>query len=307
MNSVNTLIRALDMRDPDALPNLRAGSTILIGSDYSGQHSNSVYEALAFILADSARCHGWMKERSQLRAQMLRDGRRFSYKTLQEKQRSAVLLPFLDAANLIPGLLVVVLTRKSIESLFKKTGRIERSDPEIQLLAHWAPHVVEKLLRICHFLSLFIAGLSREGQDVLWITDEDDIVANRMKHEELTNVFGRISNHYLLHTLRNFRLATTASDTGKRDVEDFVSIADLAAGAVCESLNAYIRNDTIPIPDVVLPIPRKIDKKAIDVLNWFSDQSPALKRLVIGFEPSEDGIRLRVRQYSFLQSEAHLT
>lgn len=299
MNVANSLIRSLDFSDADAIPNLRDASSILMGSDYSGQHATSQFEALSFVLVNADRSRLWIEARKSMRARFLSDGRRFSYKTLNERHRFAVLPKFLEATNLLSGLLVVILVDKTIESLFKSSGKIESSDPEIQLLAHWAPHVVEKLLRICHFASFLLAGLSGEFQDVLWITDQDDIAANVEKHRELVSVFGRISSHYLPHTLGHLRIATTASDTGERDVEDFVAIADFAAGAICETLNTYHRLKIKPAPGVALTVPPGIDPKALRLMNWLSDNRSPLKRLVLSFEPLVGSTRLRVRHYSF--------
>ena len=306
MNIISTMIHSLDMRDPSALPDIRRGSTIVVGSDYSGQHATSAYESLAFVLADIEHCQSWMVQRRKLRGVYLTDGRRFSYKALRDKKLADVLLEFLSSANLIPGLLLVVLTRKTIESLFKSSGPIERNDPEIRSLAHWAPHVIEKLLRIVHFLSLFLAGLSREGQDVLWITDEDDIVANLEKHQELTTTFGTISSYYLRHGLRHGRVVTTASDTGKRDVEDFVAVADLAAGALCDILNTYLRGGALLTSGVILPAPANLDDRSLNVLNWFSDSSYSLKRLVLTIEPVENSTSLRIRHLMFHGSKLDL-
>jgi hypothetical protein len=299
MNSANALIRELDVGDPHALPDLRRGSTIAIGSDYSGQHSTSKYEAFGLVFADLHRCGAWIDARRSLREELLSDGRRFSYKSLKDRQRAAALPRFLEAVDSIPGLAVVILVEKTIESLFKSSGRIESSDPEIRLFSHWSPRVVERLLRVCHFVAFFLAGLSREDQDVLWITDQDGIVANPTMHSEMVEAFGRISSHYLTHTLRHLRIATTASDTGKRDVEDFVSIADFAAGTVCETINSYHRADTRPVPGIVLPTPTDTKTKALHLMNWFSDKRSVLKRLVIAFESEAGSTRLRVRHYKF--------
>ena len=299
MDIVSNMIRALDVTDSSSLPDIRRGSTIVVGSDYSGQHATTEYESLAFVMGDIERCRNWMVRRTSIRARSLNDGRRLSYKTLRDKKRQSVLFDFLDAANEIPGILLVILTQKSIESLFKVSGRIESTDPEIASLAHWKPHVVEKLLRIIHFLGLFLAGLSREGQDVLWITDEDEIAANVQKHRELTDAFGMISSHYLQHNLRHVRVATTASDTGKRDVEDFVAIADLAAGALCDVMSAYFQEGVLPTPNLTLPAPAKLDKKALNLLYWFSDRGQPLKRLVLCIEPVEGSTKLRMKHLTF--------
>jgi hypothetical protein len=50
MSTANTLIRSLDASTPGALPDLRAATTIFIGSDYGGQHATSKYESYALYL-----------------------------------------------------------------------------------------------------------------------------------------------------------------------------------------------------------------------------------------------------------------
>lgn len=87
MNIINTMIHELDISDPNALPDIRRGSTVLIGSDYSGQHAASDYESLAFVLADIENCHEWGLIRRLLREISLRDGRRFSHKALRDKKK----------------------------------------------------------------------------------------------------------------------------------------------------------------------------------------------------------------------------
>jgi hypothetical protein len=299
MNSANTLIRTLDVSNPDALPDLRSASTIFIGSDYGGQHATSRYESYAFVFADLERSQAWFHTRQELRELLLSDGRRFSYKSLRDRRRAVALPQFLRAIDLVHGLVVVILVEKSIMSLFKTSDRIESADPEIQSLRHWAPRSIERALRVCHFAAFFLAGLSSEHQNALWITDQDDIAANESRHREFVKVFGQISGHYLQHTLGHVRIATTASDTGKRDVEDFVAIADFAAGSVCEVLNTYLLAGTRPVPGVILPVRKDIDNKGLSLMHWFSNNAATLKKLVLSFESKPGAPRLHVRHYDF--------
>jgi hypothetical protein len=299
MNSANRLIRTLDVSAADALPDLRTASTIFVGSDYGGQHATSRYESYAFVFADLERSRAWLHARHELRERLLSDGRRFSYKSLRDRRRAVALPQFLRAIDLVHGLVVVVLVEKSILSLFKTSDRIENVDPEIQLLRNWAPRSIERVLRVCHFAAFFLAGLSSDHQNVLWITDQDDIAANELRHREFVEVFGRIGGHYLQHTLGHVRIATTASDTGQRDIEDFVAIADFAAGSVCEVLNAYLRAGTRPVPGVILPVREDIGNKALSLMHWFSNSATALKKLVLSFESKPGTARLHVRHYDF--------
>lgn len=297
MNDFSQLIKAWDLRHPHALPDLRRGNTILMGSDFSGQHRASEFEAYGFVLADLVRSGSWFVKRARLRARM-KDGRRFGFKSANDRLRARYLPEYLSAANELHGLALVVLVHKELESLFTQQGKIRADDPEIQELAGWSISTIERMFRVCHFGSLLLAGLTRSNQNILWITDADDIVANEGRHRQFVNVFGQVSAHYLQHDLGHFRLATTASDTGSRDVEDFVGVADLAAGAVCEALNTYRREGLEPIPKVILPVPGRTTAKVQTLMNWWSDKRWALKRLTLSFEPGPEG-RFRVRQYDF--------
>lgn len=299
MNTANSLIRAIDIAAPDNLPNLSGGRTFLIGSDFSGQHSTSQFEAYGFIFACLEECGEWLAAQKSLRTKYLPDGRRISYKSLRDRRRASVMPHFFSAADLIPGLLVVILVDRKVGSLFKPDSNVTSKDPEVQLLANWRATVIEKVLRVCHFAAFFLAGLSREMQDVLWVTDEDEIIPNESKHYEFVEAFARISSHYLTHTVRHVRLATTSSDTGKRDLEDYVAISDLAAGGTCEILNSYRRESMDPVSNLVIPVPNSSNDKATNIMKWFAQDGALLKRLVISFESEPESTRLKVRHYGF--------
>jgi hypothetical protein len=299
MGSLNKLFRELDLKDPFAFPDFQSSKSILIGSDYSGQHSTSVYEAFGFILVDPKKTGRWANKRREIRKRYLRDGRRMSFKKLGDRRRAEALPEFLFASDMLPGLLVIFLVDSKIGSLFSPDAPMKEEGSNTISLDQWPNHIGEKLLRISHFSSLLLSGLSHKNQDVLWITDQDDVAQNIQKHTEFVKSFANISSHYLAHDLGHLRIATTASDSGSRDVEDFVSIADLAAGAVCQAMNTFHHMGLNLVQKVVVPYPTEMDQKIIHVMNWFSNQNSLLKKLVVGFEPSKESNKLVARHYSF--------
>ena len=101
MNVVNGLFRALGLRGPAALPCFDGAAQLLIGSDYGGQHANSHYESLAFVVADTAALDPWLGARERLREKYLPDRRRMSFKSLNDQLRMGALPEFLSAADLI--------------------------------------------------------------------------------------------------------------------------------------------------------------------------------------------------------------
>lgn len=299
MNQISELVRFVEGTNVDRVPDLQGGSTIVIGSDYSGEHSTSDYEVLSLVLTDIENAGLWAIARRHVRESFLKDNRRFAFKNLNDQTLFRALPSFLYAADLMPGLLVTVLTHKEISSLFKLAGRIESSDPEIAAFPGWKPQVMERLLRVVHFISLFLSGLSRASQDVLWVTDEDAIAPNESKHRQLVEILGRVCSHYLAHTLGHIRVATTASDIGKRDVEDLVALPDLAAGALADVITRYSRTGTLVGAGLVVPIPDGCRPKTLHIMDWLSNSTGFLKKLCFAIDPIRNSTALSIRLLHF--------
>lgn len=286
-------------QNPHALPDLHRGNTILVTSDFSGEHQTALYQTYSFLFANLEGCTAWRDQRDAVRLRWLSDGRRMAFKNLNDRNRQRALFPFLRAANKIPGLLATVLVHRDIQSLFTEDTRLDMDQPELQPFHNWKPSTMEKLLRVMHLGSFFIAGLSRPEQDILWLTDEDDIVANEDRVRDVVNIFGRISSHYLQHDLREFKFETTWSDPGTREVEDLVSIPDLVAGALSEVVTGYALDGAKPSPLFVIPPPRRVTPKARTIMDWFSDGTQPLKRLVYSVDKVAGTKKLAFSQWAF--------
>ena len=175
MNQLSEVIGRAELADPHAIPELRCGSTILIGCDYSGQHEACSYQALGICLADADNATEWSLKRQAIRGR-LPDKRRFSYKRLNDRVLYRELSHFLDASSSISGLLAVILIHKSIGTLFREGGNVLPTHLATPSLDKLSPKVREKLLRVAvHFTGLFLAGLSKPDQNVTWVTDEDEL------------------------------------------------------------------------------------------------------------------------------------
>jgi len=150
MSSLSGMLCRLEEKEKHALPNLHEGQTLLIVSDYSGQHED--FETLSFLIADLEKCSAWEHKRSLCRKQFLPDGRRMAFKSLKDGFKERALEEFLAAANSIAGLSISVLVRKDIQTLFGKGERIDWQNPELALYLHWPKHTFEKMLRVIHFV-----------------------------------------------------------------------------------------------------------------------------------------------------------
>ncbi len=299
MNTFSENLKQIETDYPNLFPDLRNGQTIFIGSDFSGQHKLARYETLSFLFADIEDCSQWENLRQQLRKNYLADGRRMSYKNLRDSKKRNILIHFLNAADNIPGLLVTILIDKKIGSLFTFENHLDTSSPEFMQFKHWKRNTFEKLLRVIHFVSCFLNGLSRENQDVLWFIDEDEIVANENRLKEFVKIFGQICSNYLKHGLGNLRIGTTKSDTGRRDIEDLVSVTDFAAGALCQVLSDYLKNGIIPGSQILTPLMHPLPSKTKEIMLWLSDSSRRLKKIVYEIKHKENSTSLTMRYWRF--------
>ena len=306
MSGLSQSLCDMERKDNTLLPNIRNGSIILIASDYGGQHNLSTHESLSFLFADLEECGEWDTNRGGLRKRFLPDNRRMSYKNLNDTKRQDALFPFLVAANSIPGLSITFLVHKGINSLFLKEGRLDTKELEEGRFKHWPNPIFEKLLRVLHFISFFVAGLSRPHQDVFWFTDEDAIVPNAEKLHEVNSLLAHIASHYLQHDMGNLRCRTTKCDDGSRLIEDFTSVPDLVAGALAEVLskNATTGHE-ISFKGKINQL-ENLSFKTRQILAWFTDTDHPLKRLVCVLDPLPDSTKLETTWLKFFTGKVSL-
>jgi hypothetical protein len=279
MNTLSTTIAGLERQYPGSIPSLRGQPTLLIGSDYSGFHQGAAFEVTSFVITNFESLRRWDQRRTHLRKRYLPERRRMSYKALNDGRRRAALLPFLEVANQIPGLLLTIAIDKNVPTIFSSenvaTSERARNHP---LFEGWKPAPIERAMRTVHFASLLLRGLSCAGQDLWWFTDQDEIAANESRLRSFVSLMANVSSHYLPHTLRHMRIGTTGSDTGRRDIEDLVAIPDFAAGALQEVLTCYARR-LLDARSIFVPTSQEPEPKARRIMDWFADNTQNLRRL----------------------------
>jgi hypothetical protein len=287
-NTISAAIARAEQRHPGLIPDLRSFPTLLVGSDYSGLHKAAQFEVNTLLITNFETIAWWDEHRSRLRAQRLPHQRRMSYKTLNDGYRREALVSFLDAANQMTGILVTFAIDRRVPSLFTLEDPTDVAR-RFQMFDGWKGPAIEHAMRILHIASLLLRGLSAPGQDVLWFTDEDDIVANEGRLRTFVSAFATISSHYLPHPLRHLRIGTTMSDTGRRDIEDYVAITDITAGAFQDLLSAGGAKHLLDNPSIFLPPSQALSRKARVVMDWYSDNTQPLRRLAIVIDEPHPG------------------
>ena len=279
LNTISETIRAEEWRDPELLTSLRHGHSLVIATDYGGEHQSACYRSLSFLVADPQFLWYWSERRHEIRKTILRDSRRLSYKRITEACRARALVPFLRATNTIPGLLATFLIDKRIESLFCEDTGDGLLDEPIVDRTKWNPRSFEKMFRVAHFGAMLVSGLSAPEQNLLWVTDQDEIAPNLEKHREATKVFAHVIAYYLKHPMGHFRLATTQSDDGSLSLEDLAAIPDLAAGALAEVCSVTLLEGGVASANLLSPLSTNVPAKAHAILAWLADGPHPLRRL----------------------------
>ena len=230
----------------------------------------------------------WEQQRLQVRQEHLSDSRRMSFKRLGDAQRRRALGPLLDAANSLHGLSFSVALNKKCESAFAAIPPLDLSNPEFDMYRKWKPAVLEKAFLTLHILGVLLAGLAAPGQDVMWFTDEDCIAANDDRACELTQLFAWITSQYLTFDLGHGRCGTSRCDDGSRQIEDFLALPDMIAGALAEQMQLKSANPT-ELSDIFWMHRPDFSDKTRHITWWYSNSGKPLKRLFCIVDPTTDG------------------
>ena len=288
----------LDQKYANSLPDLRDSKTILFGADYSGEDGKAPYVVYSLLMTSIEAWASWEPNRLQVRRDHFSDSRRMSFKKLSDKQRAQALLPILTAADSLNGLVFSLAINKKCPSVFAASPPLDLENPQFAAYRKWKPSVLDKAFLVLHLSGLLLAGLAEAGQDLLWFTDEDSIAANDQRVIELTQLFAWITSFYLTFDMGHCRCGTSRCDNGTLQIEDFLAIPDLVAGALSEQLAVNVNGPPMP-PGVFWLHRGDFSEKTRRITWWFSDAGQALKRLVCVVDPTEDGTSHNLAWYHF--------
>lgn len=279
----NAFLRLLSERLGAGFPRGERGKTLLTAADFSGTHSGSLFTSYAFLTIDLDRNANWFSAQQAFRQQELRK-RRMSYKALNDSARRRALPSFLLMSDRLVGALTIVVMPRDFGPLV-----LDAEGASDEILDIWKPGVREHLQRVAHLGGMITAHLSCPGQDVFFITDQDEIASNTAQLTRLTDVIGRTIGHSSNHGFGHLRVGTTKSDDGSLMLEDLAAIADLSAGAVCDIMGSMAQEGLAPRHRVITPLPARVTSKSRMISMWLSKRESSLRRAVIMLKPGADG------------------
>ncbi len=274
------------------LPNLHEAESVSVFSDYGGEHPGSRYNTYSFLIC----AHGprpFTESMAELRNKygMNKPFKEIKFKKLAHGPTSRLLPEYLRLLdNLVIGTVFTVVIDKRVTSAFG-TGKKEVEDATKKALneagmSYLKLSVAEKLFRIVHCSSYLTALLTREGQKVFWMTDNDAIAETPARHNDTLALFNRLLCYYSKH---KFKLVGGATPFAEKSAEflDLLSVPDLVGGAV----ESYMTNRQ-----------KSGDKMMISegvnlITEWLSHQGVSMKKHTMLIEPHEDGIKCGVLNF----------
>jgi hypothetical protein len=270
----------------EALPDFHDDSRIVVFSDFSGEHKGAHFHTYSFLIVafdkmgpfeamshDLRRKHGILEPYSE-----------FAFKDLTYGPRSRALSGFLSLVeNYVHGALVTVAIDKEVDTLFGPSKREGQQLIESVLaeeeLGQWKGEVAEKLLRVCHSIAFFVALTTKNGQRFMWYCDNDSINQDTKDRgfNDTQQIFARVLGLYTKNKFEIFGFGKSFEE--KSHMDDLLSVADLAAGVVQDTLQAN-KTGSNEIPGG--------DEKTL-LLKWIARQGKWLSKIHLHIAKNSDG------------------
>lgn len=271
----------------------------MFGSDYGGDHKRSRYKTYCFLIADTDASVEWPAKIRSIRDTHLPNGRRMSFKRLNEPRRQHALVPFLEAAGSLNGHLVGVVVHKDLRYLSTGANSLNILRDLLGIKGRWNRGSLESLVRKVHFFSLCVAQWAPIGADVTWITDEDEFVANDTRLDDAHQLTAKLSSLYVPHPLGVFAMNTTAIDDNDKSFEDFVAIPDLVAGMLSEVCTELLAMKNWRKGGKFALDEGRLSLKSEVISDWFWHPSFPLRRTCILIDKFDES-RSSVKQLTML-------
>lgn len=188
----------------------------------------------AFVVTSDTHVQVWRERQIEVRSKHPLTAKILEYKNLGDGVRWRALPDTLDAANGLRGLLLVLNIPDNLvlpDSVLEATIDHLKS---IEVLKHdWKPKEFRKMFRVASTVAWLVARCSTEGQNVRFLSDEDNVWNNTSQQGDMQRMLGVFYAQAGPHKLGR-RTWSTYCSKGRYSMsaEDLVAITDRAAGVV---------------------------------------------------------------------------
>lgn len=295
--NLSAAVAAVEEANPGVLVPVDQGPVVL-ASDYSGQHRNASHEAYSFLVTCDHYFQPWLASLREFRHNWLPDGRRLSFKKLNEPVRWRALPAFFTTIGALTANVITVMVDHRVGSFYGGDQEaLMRTFPDCFPNGTKAG-TVEKMFRHASFVALITAALRRENQEMFWVGDHDETLDSDDRREG----FARLASHLTFGLTRWRQPAScwfgTTETAGAPDwAEDLAAVADLLAGAYCKmsgDLPAFFGRRSW----LVSMSPQNIDRRAQAVGDWLASGPQALRHILLRLEVDQCGeVRASAQAY----------
>jgi hypothetical protein len=277
-------------------PKHRATRNLVVASDYGGEHHGASHFIYCYLFVRGGGS-AYLRACAETRRQHLRDGRRMSYKGLNDRQRRDALNPYLRAAAELDGHLVAIAVDKRKRWLSIPAGKHEdlRAALDIPFRSRWNARALEAMLRKVHCIAALLPLWTVPYGNVSWITDHDAFLANDARHDDALAAFGRMCSFYLTYPMGVVRLNSTQQDPEACEFEEFCAIPDLAAGMLSDIVTG-LGSERPWEERFNLTLRRPIAPKTELIADWFWDEATPLRKTLVCVDLAPEG-RYGVRKF----------
>lgn len=278
IDNVSNIIAAELWKNPLLVPDISKDKTLFVFSDYSRVHGE--YKTYTFLLIGRSGADYFNGIRKIVRKDFNLKNRRMSYKGLNDKIKLKALPAFLSCAEKMDGLLITFAVDTRIKYMFAE--QFIEACPE---LIEFKKNTLEDMLRVLHFGGQAIMTPFSSGQNIVWFTDSDAIVSNE-KHKQF---FGRLAETMLRQVfmpkedINQIVFGISEIDDGSLEIEDFLAIPDLVAGALCETLDRLNQANLRVTSKRILNKP-KLQAKTDIICEWIGKTICPLKKFGVVFD-----------------------
>jgi hypothetical protein len=238
LNDLSKIFALLSFRYPLSFPDFSISPELFLFSDYAGTGRDK-FLLYSFLLTGSAELQAFDAHIKRWRQHHHIGSRRFEYKKLGDRLKLKLLPSFLAQADSVSAALFTFSIHTSINSIFGPRFDQTLFKRAIGLTGEVPAQVLEKMLRCSIFAAMIVNGLCSGDQNLTWISDNDDMVANDPLAIDLLPLVERVFEAMTAVPMRslNFGEASRLKERqGAADLlehqgaADLLSLCDLSCG-----------------------------------------------------------------------------
>lgn len=269
-------ILKLSFQYPGRLPDLSGSHRLLLLSDYTSSPYQHYY---SFVLTNEKELQKFSREIENWRTRYRIGTRRFEYKKFSDRIKLRLLPQFLKMMDQVPAVSLTIAIERKIKSLISGPNIERTAYPAIENVPDSiADSLVEKVFRSAAFASVLVNGLAKSGQDLVWISDDDDMFADHRVREGVRPIIEEVFNLTTSAQMGTLDLALASTFERHAAINDLLSVSDLCCG--------YFSTHHDKARGLISPIPKRRDA----ILSaWLARHGRPLRKLVFAYEQNVEG------------------